>query len=181
MTLLEPILTASSLCADCFAVALCSSVSLGKTSLRSVSAVALSFAVIQTGLLLAGWFLGGLFVEYIYRISHITGCVLLSYVGGSMIAEGAKGGGKKCRLDGFRNIVLGGIATSIDALTVGVAQSMTHAEKPVTALAVSVFVITPLSVVAGICGGHRIGQRFGRWAEIVGGAVLILIGISFLL
>ena len=85
-------------------------------------------------------------------------------------------------LNGWRNIVLGGVATSIDALAVGAAQSMDevswHAFVP---LLVSVFVITALSVVVGIRGGRAIGARFGRWAEIAGGLVLIGIGVSILL
>jgi manganese efflux pump family protein len=182
MNLLEPILTAVSLCADCFAVAVCSSVTLKKAEFRSVGTVALSFAVIQAGLLLIGWFLGGLFVDLVYKISHIIGCVLLAYVGGSMVVEGVKDGGEARNLNGFKNIVIGGVATSIDALTVGIAQSMERsADRSIWPLAISVFVVTAISVVAGICGGHRIGSRFGKWAEIIGGVILIGIGVSFLI
>jgi len=180
MNLVEPILTAVSLCADCFAVAVCSSVTLKKTEFESVASVALAFALIQTGLLLSGWFLGGLFVELVHRISHIIGCVLLAYVGGSMVLEGVKDRCEEHNLNGLRNIVIGGVATSIDALTVGVAQSMERdAEKSIWPLAAAVFIVTLASVVAGICGGHRIGHRFGKWAEIIGGLILIGIGISF--
>ena len=88
------------------------------------------------------------------------------------------------RLDGLRNIVLSGVATSIDALAVGVSESMvetTRAFSSIRPLFVAVFVVTALSVVAGLLGGRAIGHRFGHWAEVLGGLVLIGIGVSFLI
>ena len=181
MMILGAIILAISLCADCFAVSLCSSVTLRRVRVADVLKVALSFAVIQSGLLLAGWLFGNLFVGLVDRISHILGFLLLLYVGGSMIIEGIRNESDVRDLNGFRNIVLGGIATSIDALAVGVAQSM--AEQPWNGflpLLIAVFTVTAASVVAGIYGGKTIGSRLGRWAEIAGGTVLVGIGASLL-
>ena len=91
MGILEPILIAVSLCADCFAVTLCSGVTLGRITFRKVATVAIAFAVIQTGLLFAGWLLGSLVASYVIKASHIIGFLLLLYVGGSMLWEGIKG------------------------------------------------------------------------------------------
>ena len=173
------ILMAASLCADCLAVSLCSGVTLKELNWRSVLGVAFAFAVIQTGLLVGGWAFGYLFVGLVERISHWIGFLLLLYVGGSMLIEGIRGKAEVRNLNGWRNIVLGGLATSIDALAVGVAESMDgHGILP---LAVSVFVITALSVIIGLWGGRALGARFGRWAVIIGGTVLIAIGVSVLL
>ena len=181
MGILESILVAVSLCADCFAVTLCSSVTLKSLRWTNVLKVAVSFAIIQTGLLFAGWAFGSLFASYVIKISHIIGFVLLLYVGGSMLIEGIRGKEEVRKLDGWRNIILGGIATSIDALAVGVAQSMEDTSfQGVLPLLVSVFVVTALSAVLGICGGRFIGSRVGRIAEIIGGLVLIGIGVSLL-
>jgi len=182
MEILESILLAVSLCADCFAVSLCSSVSQREIRARDIIKVSLAFAVIQSGLLLAGFLFGNLFVGLISRISHVIGFLLLLYVGGSMLLEGIRDSQESRDLNGWRNIILGGIATSIDALAVGVSQSM--AGTPVgkfTALFISVFAVTAISVVTGIWGGKTIGKKTGRWAEIVGGIVLIGIGVSILL
>jgi putative Mn2+ efflux pump MntP len=182
MGILESILVAVSLCADCFAVTLCSSVTLKDLRWRSVARVALAFAVIQSGLLLAGWAFGSLFASYVIKVSHFIGFGLLLYVGGSMLLEGIRGKEEVRDLGSWSKIAVGGIATSIDALAVGVAQSMEdtawHAFLP---LLVSVFVVTALSAVLGICGGRFIGRRVGRAAEILGGCVLIGIGVSLLL
>lgn len=186
MTLLQAIIMAVSLCADCFAVSVCSSVTLKSIRWKEVIRVALAFAVIQSGLLLAGWAFGNLFVGLVSKISHVIGFLLLLYVGGNMFIEGIKAirtGNDECRdLNGWRNVILGGIATSIDALAVGVAQSM--ARQPWNGflpLLIAVFAVTALSVVGGIWGGKAIGNRFGHWAEILGGLVLIAIGLGILL
>ena len=181
MGILESILVAVSLCADCFAVTLCSSVTLKSLKWTNVLKVALAFAVIQSGLLLAGWAFGSLFASYVIKVSHIIGFLLLLYVGGSMLLEGIRGKEEVRDLGSWKNIILGGIATSIDALAVGVAQSMEDtAWSAFLPLLVSVFVVTALSAVLGICGGRFVGKHVGRAAEIIGGCVLIGIGASLL-
>ncbi len=182
MTILEAILVAASLCADCLAVSLCSGVTLRNVRWGRILRVALAFAVIQAGLLLAGWAFGSLFVGAVQKISHIIGFILLLYVGVSMLVDGIRGEEEVRNLDGFKNVIVGGIATSIDALAVGVAQSMEDVSwTGFLPLLIAVFGITALSVVVGLRGGSAIGSRFGRWAEVVGGLVLIGIGISILL
>ncbi|MBR6000599.1 MAG: manganese efflux pump, partial [Oxalobacter sp.] len=86
-------------------------------------------------------------------------------------------------LDGFRNVVLSGVATSIDALAVGVSQSMVESMRSFSSFSVlfgAVFGVTALSVVAGLLGGKVLGRHFGHWAEIAGGVVLVGIGVSLL-
>lgn len=188
MGLWESVLLAVSLCADCFACTLCSGVTLKQTTGKTVGGIALAFAVIQAGLLLAGWAFGNVFVGLIEKISHWVGFLLLLYVGGGMLLEGVRALRGRCaagsvRLDGFRNVVLSGVATSIDALAVGISQSMvetTRAFSGILPLFVSVFVVTALSVVAGLLGGRFLGRQFGHWAEVLGGLVLIGIGLSFI-
>ena len=182
MSIWESILVAVSLCADCFAVSLCSGVTLRSVRWRPVLGVALAFAVIQAGLLLAGWAFGWLFVGFVERVSHWIGFLLLLYVGGSMVLEGIRGGEEVRDLSSWRNVLLGGLATSIDALAVGAAESMEGTLWPgFLPLLLSVFAVTALSVVVGLRGGSAIGSRLGRWAEIAGGVVLIGIGLSVLL
>lgn len=181
MGILEAVLVAVSLCADCFAVTLCSSVTLKDLRWSSVTRVALVFALIQSGLLLAGWAFGSFLASYVIKISHVIGFLLLLFVGGSMLLEGIRGDEDVHKLDGWRNIVLGGVATSIDALAVGVALSMEDTGwNSFLPLLIAVFVVTALSAVVGICGGRFIGKRAGRIAVIIGGCVLVGIGISLL-
>ncbi|MBQ6291407.1 MAG: manganese efflux pump [Bacteroidales bacterium] len=176
------LLLALSLCADCFAVSLCSGVTMKSTRRRKVLMVALVFGIVQAALLLAGYFFGDLFVGYIEKFAHWIGFLLLLYVGGSMILEAIKGKEEARDLNGIRNIIVASVATSIDALAVGISLSM-DLEPVRSALlkGAAVFIVTVLTVIAGILGGRRIGTRFGRRAEFAGGCVLILLGLNILL
>jgi putative Mn2+ efflux pump MntP len=192
MIILQAILLAVSLCADCFAVTTCSSITLKSVTVRRVLVIAIVFATVQTLLMLVGWLFGDLFVGFVSKAARWIGFLLLLYVGGSMILEGIKGDEEVRDLNGLRNLILGAVATSIDALAVGISMSLTrigedalasdHALMVNTMIAdhVAVFVVTMLSVFAGMYGGYRAGRRFGRPAEIVGGLVLICIGLGVL-
>ncbi|MCR5759093.1 MAG: manganese efflux pump MntP family protein [Bacteroidales bacterium] len=176
MGIWECLLLALSLCADCFAVSLCSSVKLRNPGWKRIAVIALAFAVIQTGLLLAGWGFGELFVGLLGKAVKIVAFLLLLYVGGSMLLSAILGKEEALELNSFRNVVLGGVATSIDAAAVGAAQSISGVSWPeFMPLLVAVFVITALSVILGISGGSRLGKWLGRTAEIIGGAVLLFI------
>lgn len=182
LSMLESVLLAVSLCADCFAVSTCSSVTLKGVSWRTVLPIALTFGLVQTVLMALGWLFGDIFVGHIQEIAGLVGFLLLLYVGGSMILEAVKSGTGARDLTGLKNVIIGAVATSIDAFAVGVSLSMSlvRTGRMMMNLA-SVFVVTMLSVIGGMFGGQRIGCRFGRPAEAVGGSVLILIGLNILL
>ena len=98
-----------------------------------------------------------------------------------MILEAIRHDDEVRDLNGFRNVVISAVATSIDALAVGVSLSMGRLETRamITNLA-ALFIVTMISVVAGMFGGYRVGRRFGQPAEIIGGIVLIAIGAGVL-
>ena len=188
--ILSAILLGLSLCADCFAVALCSSVTVSREEVRlKVWTIAAVFAVIQTGLFLAGWGLGTLatdlilaYVGHFEKVAHVIGFLLLLYVGGEMFLDGVRSKTDHLNLNGFRSIVIGGVATSIDAAVVGLSMSMDEAPwADIWPIAVSVFIFTALSVVVGMLSGSFIGRKLGYSARIVGGLVLIGLGVNILL
>lgn len=182
---IELVLLAVSLCADCFAVSLCSSVTMKSVKVRTVIWTALAFAVIHTGLLLSGYFFGNAFVGLVEKIAHIIGFAMLLYVGLSMVWDGIKAKGECRNLNGLRNVLIGSMATSIDAAAVGLAQSMNFTPRSgALLLAALLFVITFVSVFCGINIGKTIAcrsKKVGRIAEIVGGVILIGIGVGILL
>ena len=182
LSIAESLLLAASLCADCFAVSTCSSVTIKDISWKSVLPIALAFGAVQTALMTSGWLFGDMFAGRIQKVASLVGFLLLLYVGGSMILEAVRYDGEVRDLNGLKNVVIGAVATSIDAFAVGVSLSMGFVPtgKMMMNLA-AVFVVTILSVAGGMFGGHKIGCRFGRPAEIAGGAVLILIGLNILL
>ena len=188
-SIIEALMLGLSLSADCFAVSLCSSVGMSTPEKRKTAGLALVFAVIQTALLLAGWLLGHLFSSFLETrlahfeiISSVTAFILLMFVAVEMFISALRGKTEKINLSGVRNILIGAVATSIDALTVGI--SMALAETSVSSIllaAAAVFVTTALAVVVGILSGSKLGRNFGRAAVFSGSAILAAIAVSVLL
>ena len=182
IAILAALVFAMSLCADCLAVSICSSVTLKKLEWKPVIAISLVFGVVQSGLLLLGYGFGDFFVGYVEKIAHIIGFLLLLYVGASMLKEGFSKDAKAHDLNGLGHIIIAAIATSIDALAVGISLSMGgDTLDDLLFKALAVFFVTMLSVVIGIYFGKKLGERIGHTAEILGGIVLILMGINILL
>ena len=179
--ILAAIILALSLCADCFAVSACSSVTLKDGSWGKVLPVAAVFAVVQAGLFLLGWLFGDLFVGFIGKLAPIIGFLLLLYVGGSMLVSAWKNDQSPRDLNGILNILLGAVATSIDAFSVGMSFSMDgDSGDDMIIKAVVLLVVTFLTVIAGMKGGSYAGRRYGRPALWTGGTVLLLIGVNIL-
>lgn len=171
-----------SLCADCFAVSLCSGPTMRGVPRRHILSVSVLFAVVHVAFLAAGFLFGDLFVGYVERFAHWIGFLLLLYVGCSMFFSALSGRDELRSLEGLRNVLVSAAATSIDALAVGVSLSMEHTPVPSVILTCAVlFVTTLLVVLTGLVGGRRIGARFGRKAEIVGGLILVGLGIGILI
>lgn len=182
MNFTEGFLLALSINADCFAVALCSSLCLKEIRAKHLALVTICFAVIQALFFALGWGFGHLFVGVVSRISKIVGFLLLLYVGLEMIIGAYKKQCSQLNLSGFKNIIIGGVATSIDALAVGASLSLEGISRgEVSPVVGEVFLLTAIAVVAGMTGGRSIGMRVGHIAEAIGGLVLIIIGLQMLL
>ena len=187
---ISAILLGLSLCADCFAVSLCSSFLLPREEMRKkVWTVAAVFAVIQTGLFLGGWALGTFateliseYVGHFEKVAHVIGFLLLLYVGGEMFIDGVRGKSDHLNLDGLKSMIIGGVATSIDAAVVGLSMAMDEAKwTDIAPVALSILVFTALSVIVGMFSGGFVGRKLGYSARIVGGLVLIGLGVNILL
>ena len=197
--IIEALLLGLSLSADCFAVSLCSSVGLKAASRQRIAGLAATFAVIQSGLLLAGWLLGHLFRTFFEsRLSHfeticsVTAFILLMFVAVEMFLSALRGKTEKINLSSTRNIILGAVATSIDALSVGISLALSNTSDAVNTASGSsfagmllptaaVFVTTALAVVAGILSGSSLGRGYGRGAVFAGSAILAIIAVINLL
>ena len=205
-SILEALLLGLSLSADCFAVSLCSSTGLhlpGRSSRisdttsagdataakRSIAGLASAFAITQTGLLLAGWLLGHVFRTFFEsRISHfeticsVAAFVLLMFVAVEMFLSALRGKTEKINLSSARNIIIGAVATSIDALTVGLSLALSGmALSEILPSAAAVLVVTAVAVVAGILSGSALGRNYGRTAVFTGSAILAAIAVYTLL
>ena len=184
MGISEIILLAVSLSMDAFAVALCKGLALKKINLKSCLTVGIWFGSFQGLMPLLGYLLGSTFAEKITAIDHWIAFVLLAIIGANMIKE-ALGKEEEC-VDCALNpkAMLGmAIATSIDALAVGVSFAFTDFNPSwFVYLAFGLIaVITCILSSIGVKLGNIFGTKFKSKAEFAGGVVLIGLGLKILL
>lgn len=182
MNLTEIFLLAVGLSMDAFAVSVCKGLAMKKISLSKAVIVGLWFGSFQTIMPTAGYFLASTFARYITSIDHWVAFVLLSIIGINMIREAF--GGEQEDVDAslsVKNMFVMAVATSIDALAVGVtfAFEFDSAVKMFPA-ALLIGATTFLISTVGVKVGNVFGVRFKSKAELLGGVILIFLGFKIL-
>ena len=180
MTTWEILLIAVGLAMDCFAVALCTGTSGLKKTPRTVLRVAFHFGLFQGGMTFIGWLAGRQILDLISRFDHWVAFLLLLWVGGKMIVDSLNNDTACKNGDATRGrtLVMLSIATSIDALAIGLSLALIDGSIVKNSLIIGV--TSFLLAVAGYLVGDRLGMRFGKRMEFVGGVILIAIGIKVL-
>lgn len=180
MEYLSVLLIAVGLAMDAFAVAICKGLAMRKPGLKAILVIGLWFGFFQAVMPVIGYLLGSSFYSYISEYDHWIAFALLALIGVNMIREALSG--EEEGVDdsiGFRMMLILAIATSIDALAVGISLAMTGDD--IFQSAVMIGVVTFLISAAGVKMGSLVGDRFGSRAELLGGVILILIGLRILL
>lgn len=182
MIFFEIILISIGLAMDAFAVAICKGLNMRKIDYRQAIIIALYFGFFQGIMPLIGWLLGVQFQQYITAFDHWIAFILLSFLGGKMIYEAIKSKSEECCKEvpfKHRDIFVLAIATSIDALAVGV--SFAFLKVDIISSVITIGVITLILSFIGVIIGNKFGVKFKSKAEIFGGVVLILMGLKILL
>jgi putative Mn2+ efflux pump MntP len=141
--------------------------------------VALFFGGFQALMPLIGWILGNSFKSYIENFDHWVAFVLLSFIGGKMIYEAFQSEDEDCGCFDIKELFIMAIATSIDALAIGV--SFAFLRVNILTAAIVIGLTTFCFSVAGIRIGNLFGCRYKSKSEFIGGMVLIIIGAKILL
>lgn len=179
MGVVELISIGVGLAMDAFAVAVGKGLSMKRLSLKNAGVIGFYFGFFQALMPIIGYFLGIGFKEYITSIDHWVAFILLGLIGANMIKE-AFGDEEEVDDDlSFKTMLILAIATSIDALAVGITFAFLHVNIGYAALIIGVttFVIS----VLGVKIGHVFGLRYKSKAEIAGGLILIVMGCKILL
>ncbi len=179
MTIVDLFIMAVGLSMDAFAVSICKGLSVKKLSVKHMLITGLYFGGFQAGMPLVGYLLGRQFQSLITEIDHWIAFVLLALIGGNMIRESF---GKEEELNdsfSFREMLPLAVATSIDALAVGVTFAFLQVNivPAVSFIGVTTFLLSAV----GVKIGNVFGCRYKSKAEFLGGLVLILMGIKILL
>ena len=185
MTFIELFLIGVGLSMDAFAAAICQGLSMTRIKWGHALTVGLYFGGFQALMPFIGWILGSQFADRIQQYDHWIAFILLVLIGGNMIREALSGDEEDAaqaetdlRLD-HKKLFLMAIATSIDALAIGVTFAFLE-----TAIlpAIGIIGCTTFCIsVAGVVVGCWFGARYKKRAEITGGAILVLLGIKILL
>lgn len=178
---LSVVLIGLGLSADCFAVALGIGAA-GKTfSLKNMLKVALAFGIFQMAMPLLGWLAGQTVVGFISQYDHWLAFVLLAFIGGKMILEFIRNEseGKSVDVNKWATLITLAVATSIDALAVGLSFAFL---KINIILASCIIGVVAFSVSAfSFWLGRKVSALVGRWALLAGGVILIGIGLRILI
>lgn len=178
MSIVELLLVGVSLAMDSFAVSICKGLGTSKTKVGNALLIGVIFGLFQGLFPVIGYYFGSIFYNIIDKVDHWIGFVLLVLIGASMIKEAFS----KEIVDNdlsIKSLCLMGVATSIDALTVGI--TFAFLEVNIYLAAFIIFFITFVFSLFGFSLGNKLGNKFSNAARILGGSVLILMGIKILL
>lgn len=184
MSLGELLLLAVGLSMDAFAVSICKGLAMKKATLKGAMTCGVWFGGFQALMPLIGFFLGAMFAEAIQSFDHWVAFGLLALIGVNMLRE-AFDKEEDGELSGdadlsARTMFIMAVATSIDALAVGISLAMAGSVNIWTAITLIGVTTCVLSAV-GVKVGNVFGSRYEKKAEAVGGVILILLGIKILL
>lgn len=181
---IEFLLIGIGLSMDAFAVSICKGLAMRKVNKKQALVIGLFFGGFQALMPFIGWALGIQFQSYITNIDHWIAFVLLVFIGGKMIVEAVKPEEEEAvevmdpPLD-IKQMFLLAIATSIDALAVGV--TFAFLDYPIVE-AISIIGVTTFVIsIGGVYVGNFFGSRYKNKAELAGGLILVLLGVKILL
>lgn len=178
--MIEIFLISLGLAMDSFAVAICKGLSMKKMSYKKAVIIAIYFGVFQALMPIIGYFLGDTFDHEVTSIDHWIIFMLLLLIGGNMIKESfSKEEEKSNDKTDFKTMIVLAIATSIDALAIGITFAFLKVNIPlaVCCIGVTAFILSFI----GVKIGNVFGDRYEKNATLAGGLILILIGIKILL
>ncbi|MFZ6026333.1 MAG: manganese efflux pump MntP family protein [Chloroflexota bacterium] len=176
-TLTTSFLIAVGLAMDAFAVSLGVATAGAAKDRRAKFRLAWHFGVFQAGMTLLGWLAGSTVASFITAFDHWVAMALLAYVGGSMIRAGLDPERECYPSNPSKGKILMTlcVATSIDAMAVGLGMAMIG--TPVLFPSLVIGVVTVALSAIGLQAGNKLGEKFGKRMEVIGGLVLIGIGI----
>ncbi len=182
MGLVEMLLISVGLAMDAFAVSVCKGLSMRKMEWKKAVIIGLWFGIFQAGMPVIGYILGSTFEELITSIDHWIAFILLGFIGGKMVKDAFSNDSENCNDDiSFKSMLVLAIATSIDALAVGIAYVCGYGSKNAILTFTSIGIVTFILSIIGVKIGNKFGDKYENKAELTGGTILILLGTKILL
>jgi len=178
MNLTEPLLLAFSLSLDCFAISISQGLRADKTN-RGLLILAVLFGLFQAGMFVFGYLTGNWLLSFFSQFARFGSALLLALIGLKMLKEANNDEQEEVAVTNVRDYLFLSVATSVDAFAAGVSFISLQASFLLTCTLVGL--ISFLLAIIGGFSGNRIGEAFGKKAEIFGGLILILLAIKVVL
>lgn len=187
MGIIELVFLSIGLAMDTFAVSICKGLEMPVASYRRAGIIALFFGAFQAGMPVIGYLLGSRFQKYIESVDHWIAFALLALIGGQMVYEAfrkedgeAASEGDGSSVFSIKQLIILAIATSIDALAVGITFALLEGTN-IFLSAGMIGIITFIISFAGVVIGNKFGNKYEKRAQLAGGIILIAIGLKILL
>ena len=169
---------------DAFAASICKGLNMRRLNIKNMLIIGLFFGGFQALMPAVGWLLGKQFENYITSVDHWVAFALLVFIGGKMIYDvfedkGEDDYGEKTDRVDVKEIFTLAIATSIDALAVGISFAFLQVDivKAASVIGITTFLLS----AAGVAVGNIFGAKYEKKATLAGGIILVLIGLKILL
>ena len=182
--LVEFLLLGVGLAMDAFSVSICKGLAMRKVNKKQAVIIALFFGGFQAIMPVIGWLLCKGFQTYIEAFDHWIAFALLAFIGVKMIIETLREKEDDVVIEemdpplDMKEMLMLAIATSIDALAVGI--SLAALDRPIVESATIIGVVTFIISIVGVYIGNFFGNRYKKRAEFAGGIILVLIGVKIL-
>ena len=165
---------------DVLSVSAVTGFGMGKMSRGQMLRLAGAFGVFHVFMPILGWLAGGSIVSLISGYDHWVAFILLAFVGGRMLLEGLHEGENvdPSNILELRSLLLFSVAVSVDSIAVGLSFGLS--DVPIVFPALLIGSTAFFFTLIGVTVGYRTGKWLGRWSQIVGGVILILIGLRVL-
>ncbi len=179
MSIIEILLISIGLAMDAFAVSICKGLAMNKMSWKKAIVIGLYFGIFQATMPIIGFYLGVSFEELVTSVDHWIAFGLLAFIGGNMIKEAFDKESEEVNDDtSIKKMILLSIATSIDALAVGITFALLDIDLILSVLIIGI--ITFILSIIGVKIGNKFGMKYKTKAELSGGVILILLGVKIL-
>ncbi|MDO9523057.1 MAG: manganese efflux pump MntP family protein [Methanocorpusculum sp.] len=177
--LLSSLIIAVGLAMDSFSVSLAGGAALKENIVKTAVIAGIFFGFFQFAMPLLGWAIGIPITQVIDPFGYWIVVGLFFFIGGKMIWDSFFGDEEGVSLIGWKVLLLLAVATSIDALAIGISFALIG--EAILLPAVIIGVVTFLFSFAGVLAGHKLSSILGNKMQILGGGILVLIGIKFLI
>ena len=177
--LISSLIIAVGLAMDAFSVSLAGGAALKENIVKTALIAGGMFGFFQLTMPILGWFIGAPVTQIINPFGYWVVTGLFFFIGGKMIWDSFFGKEKEISLTGWKVLILLAIATSIDALAVGIGYALLR--EAIIFPSIIIGAVTFVFSFLGVLAGHKLSRILGNKMQIFGGVILILIGVKFLI